>query len=151
MIINGFEVEKFNVHNIKEGATVSVCPECSHNRKKSTDKCMSVFWDTGLGQCNHCGTRVQLHTYKAKQAYKNYITPIEVVKSEISEKVLNFFKDNRGISEGTLNHLKIRDGKEWMPKAQKEVDVIEFRYYLHGKLVNIIYLIRLTRTWACKK
>lgn len=139
MIINGFEVDKFNVLGIKEGATTSTCPECSHNRKKSTDKCMSVFWDTGLGQCNHCGARVQLHTYKAKQGYKNYITPTEIIKSEISDKVLSFFKDNRGISEGTLNHLKIRDGKEWMPKAKKEIDVIEFRYYLHGKLVNIKY------------
>lgn len=139
MIINGFEVEKYNVLGIKEGATASTCPECSHNRKKSTDKCMKVFWDTGLGQCCHCGARVQLHTYKAKQGYKNYITPTETIKSEISEKVLSFFKDNRGISEGTLNHLKIRDGKEWMPKAKKEIDVIEFRYYLHGKLVNIKY------------
>jgi twinkle protein len=137
MTINGFEVEKYNVFGIKERATTSICPECSHNRKKSTEKCMSVFWDTGLGQCNHCGARVQLHTYKPKQSYKNYVTPVEVVKSEISQKVLKFFKDNRGISEGTLNHLKIRDGKEWMPKAGKEIDVIEFRYYLHGKLVNI--------------
>jgi len=139
MILNGFEIEKYNVFGIKEKATTSTCPECSHNRKKSTEKCMSVFWDTGLGQCNHCGARVQLHTYKPKQSYKNYITPIEIVKTDISKKVLDFFKNNRGISEGTLNHLRIRDGKEWMPKAQKEIDVIEFRYYLHGKLVNIKY------------
>lgn len=137
--INGFEVDKYNILGIKEGATTSTCPECSHNRKKSTDKCMSVFWDTGLGQCNHCGARVQLHTYKAKQGYKNYITPVEVVKSEISQKVLGYFKDHRGISEGTLNHLRISDGKEWMPKAKKEIDVIEFNYYLHGKLVNTKY------------
>lgn len=139
MIINGFEIDKYNIHEIKEGATTSTCPECSEDRKKKHDKCMSVFWDTGLGQCNHCGARVQLHTYKTKQGYKNYITPTEIVKSEISDKVLKFFKDKRGISEGTLNHLKIRDGKEWMPKAKKTIEVIEFRYYLHGKLINIKY------------
>jgi twinkle protein len=139
MTINGYEIEKYNIHGIKEKATTSICPLCSHNRKKSSEKCMSVFWDTGLGQCNHCGERVQLHTYKPKQSFKKYIEPVEIVKSEISHKVITYFKENRGISEGTLNHLKIRDGKQWMLKAQKEIDVIEFKYYLHGKLVNIKY------------
>lgn len=139
IIINGFEVDKFNIHEIKQGATTSTCPECSHNRKKSTDKCMSVFWDTGLGQCNHCGARVQLHTYKAKQGTKNYFVPTEKPKTDISEKALKYFTETRKISLGTLNHLRVQTGKEWMPKAGKEIEVIEFRYYLHGKLVNIKY------------
>lgn len=43
MEINGFAVDKYNIHGIKEGATKSICPECSHNRKKSAEPCMSVF------------------------------------------------------------------------------------------------------------
>ena len=136
MEINGFPVDKYNVHNIKEGATKSICPECSHNRKKSTEPCMSVFWDTGLGQCNHCGARVQLHTYKTKESTKEYFVPNQKLNPEITEKVEKFFKETRAISIGTLNFLRISSGKEWMPKAKKEVDVIEFNYYLHGKLVN---------------
>ena len=68
MNINGFDVDKFNIHSIPEGAKYHTCPECSHDRKKSEEKCMSVFWDTGLGRCNHCGAQVQLHTYKKKNS-----------------------------------------------------------------------------------
>ena len=136
MNINGFEIDKYNIHGIKEGATTSICPECSHNRKKNTEKCMSVFWDTGLGHCNHCGARVQLHTYKTKESLKKYFIPDQIINTEISEKVKNYFLNNRGISESTLNFLKITSGKEWMPKAKKEIDVIRFNYYFHGSLVN---------------
>ena len=94
MTINGFEVDKYNIHGIKEGATTSICPECSHNRKKSTEKCMSVFWDTGLGHCNHCGARVQLHTYKTKESLKKYFIPDQIINTEISEKVKNYFLNN---------------------------------------------------------
>jgi twinkle protein len=139
MILNGFEIEKFNVHGIKQGATKSTCPECSHNRKKATDKCMSVFWDTGLGQCNHCGARVQLHTYKAKQILKKYTIPEETPKKDISPKALKYFKDLRAISEATLNHLGIQTSTRMMPKAKAVIEVIEFRYYSNGSLVNIKY------------
>lgn len=139
MTLNGFEIDKWNVFGIKEKATTSTCPECSHNRKKSTEKCMSVFWDTGLGQCNHCGAKVQLHTYKKKQGLKKYITPIEPPKSDISQTAINWFKDQRGISVGTLNHLNIQTSVKRMPKAGKDIEVIEFRYYSEGKLVNIKY------------
>ena len=33
-------------------------------RKKKTDKCVSVFWDSGIYNCHHCGEYGQLHTYK---------------------------------------------------------------------------------------
>ena len=39
MEINGFEIDEYNVHKIKEGATTSTCPKCSKDRKKKTDKC----------------------------------------------------------------------------------------------------------------
>ena len=136
MKINGFEVDRFNIHGIKEGAKTSTCPNCSHNRKKSTDKCMSVFWDTGLGNCNHCGERIQLHTYKAKETVKEYFQPSEKENRSVSEKASQYFKNDRGISIPTLNHLGITTGLEWMPKAKKEVEVIEFNYRLHGNLVN---------------
>lgn len=136
MQINGFEIEKYNVFGIKEGATTSTCPLCSHNRKKSHEKCMSVNWSIGLGNCHHCGETIQLHTYKSKDSIKAYFVPTEKPYSAVSKKVINYFKDTRGISESTLNFLKITSSREWMPKAQKEIDVISFNYYLHGKLVN---------------
>lgn len=137
--INGFEIEEFNVHGIKDGAKTSTCPVCSHTRKKKTDKCMSVFWDTGLGNCNHCGSRVQLHTYKkAKDNFiKNYSKPTPKESTEISKVVSDWFQSERGISLETLKKLKVSNGIKWMPKAKKEIQVIEFNYYLFGELTNV--------------
>lgn len=135
--INGFEVDVFNVYGIPTKAKVSTCPVCSEHRKKKTEKCASVFWDTGLLQCNHCGERVQLHTYKKKETTKIYIKPINKPKSNLSDVVLKWFKEERGISEQTLIELKISEGKRWMPKAGKEIHTIEFNYFLFGELINI--------------
>jgi twinkle protein len=70
--INGFEIEEYNIYNIPQNAKYHTCPNCSHDRKpeNTKQKCLSVFWDTGLGQCNHCGSRVQLHTFKKSDTKK---------------------------------------------------------------------------------
>jgi twinkle protein len=149
--INGFEIEKFNIHNIKEGATSWTCPECSEGRKKKADKCMSVFWDTGLGQCNHKGCKVQLHTYKRKQTKQtnvNYKKPEWKNKTEISDKITKWF-ESRGIKQDVLKHLKItsgntyfhaftRNGKKY--KAAKR-EAVFFNYFVKkngiDELVNV--------------
>lgn len=135
--INGFEIDNFNVYGIKDNAKTSTCPKCSEHRKKKTDKCMSVYWDTGLGQCNHCKETIQLHTYKKKENMKIYIKPIERPKSDLSKVVVDWFKNERAISEQTLIDLKISEGNKWMPKAGKNIHVIEFNYFLFGELINI--------------
>jgi len=137
MDIQGFEIELFNVHGIPTKAKTATCPVCSEHRKKKNEKCMSVFWDTGLGQCNHCGERIQLHTYKKKETVKVYVKPIQKPKSNLSETVIKWFKDVRGISEQTLIDLKISESNKWMPKAGKSIHVIEFNYFLFGELINI--------------
>ena len=139
--INGFEIDEYNIYGIKTGVKTSTCPKCSEHRKPQNQKqkCMSVFWDTGLGQCNHCGERIQLHTYKkdTQDKYKVYVKPKARPKSDLSKIVLDWFKDVRGISEQTLIDLKISESNKWMPKAGKEVHTIEFNYYLFDELINI--------------
>ena len=41
--INGFVIDVYNIYGIPEKARTHTCPVCSENRKKSKDKCMSVF------------------------------------------------------------------------------------------------------------
>jgi twinkle protein len=140
MELKGFKIDKYNVHSIKEGATTSTCPICSHTRKKKTDKCMSVFWDTGLGQCNHCGEKIQLHTYQKKEMEVTYTKPIiNDFKYVLSEKLIKYMQDVRGISLSALKSLKIREAKEWMPQTKKEENCICFDYYLDDEVVNIKY------------
>lgn len=137
MELNGFEIDEYNIHKIKQGAKHSTCPKCSHLRKKKTDKCLSVWWDKGLANCNHCGEVIQLHTWKKKNEIKTYIKPIIKPKSNLSKTVIDWFKNERNISEKTLIDLKISESNKWMPKARKEIQVIEFNYFLFGELINI--------------
>lgn len=139
MEINGFEIEEYNVHKIKQGAKTSTCPKCSHLRKPQNQKqkCASVFWDTGILHCNHCGERTQMHTYKKKNEKKEYKKPVLKPKSAYSKEVLDWFNNVRGISEKTLKKAKVSEGFTWMPKAGKQVKTIEFNYYLHDELINV--------------
>lgn len=138
MQLNGFEIDVYNQHNIKENAKHSTCPFCSASRKKSKQKCMSVFWDTGLGKCNHCGETIQLHTYKKKNETKKYIKPKWNNKTNLSDKVVKFF-ESRGIKQDTLKFAKITSGQEWMPQFKKEIETIQFNYFRFGELINVKY------------
>jgi len=138
MEINGFEIEEYNIYKIPQGATTSTCPACSHNRKPKNQKqkCASVFWDTGLIHCNHCGDRTQMHSFKKKATTKSYFKPpTPTKKSEYSERFLNYMT-SRKITEDTLKSLKIREVNEWMPQTQKEENCVAFDYYLNGELIN---------------
>ena len=140
MEINGFEIEQYNVYGFPEKAKQSTCPLCSEHRKKKTDKCLSLFWDTGLGRCNHCGETIQLHTYKKKQEVKEYVKPnITNLKIDLSDRLLKYMLDVRHISKGALNTLKIREQKEWMPQTKKEENCICFDYYLENEIINVKY------------
>lgn len=138
MELNGFEILDFNIYNIPTKAKSHTCPKCSHTRKKKNDKCMSVFWDTGLGQCNHCGETVQLHTYKKKNLEKNYTKPEPIKINNISDKTVKYIT-SRGISKNAIERLKIREQTEWMPQTKKEENCICFDYYLEGELINVKY------------
>jgi twinkle protein len=140
MEINGFEVDEFNVYKLPAKAKTSTCPKCSEHRKKKNDKCMSVFWDTGLGQCNHCGETVQLHTYKKKQIQKEYAKPkISINNNVFSDSFSKYIVEHRSIDLSALNTLKVRESKEWMPQTKKEENCICFDYYLENEIVNVKY------------
>lgn len=140
MNINGFEIDKYNQYGLQEGATNSICPICSSTRKKSSEKCMSLDWITGLGTCHHCGEVIQLHTFKKQKGneLKEYKKPPRWNKTTLSDKVVNWFKD-RGISQFTLQVMKIGEGKEFMPQVKSEINTIKFNYFEDGELVNIKY------------
>ena len=137
--INGFEIEEFNVYGIPAKARTHTCPKCSHTRQKNPkQKCMSVFWDTGLGQCSHCGETIQLHTFKKKQLEKIYVKPKPVNIPNIDQKAIDYIT-GRSISLNAIKRLKVRSQKEWMPQTQKEENCICFDYYLESELINVKY------------
>lgn len=115
------------------GEVTTLCPECSHTRKKSKEKCLGVNLDKKVWRCNHCGWSGFLKPEKIE-----YKKPTWHNKTELSDKVVKFFED-RGISQGTLKKTKITESVEWMPKAQKETLTINFNYFRNDELINIKY------------
>jgi len=79
-----------------------------------------------------------LKEFYTKDKNRTLVRPI-LKSTSLKEQTINYFKDTRGISEDTLRAFKVTDAVEWMPKAQSEIDVICFNYYLNSELVNIKY------------
>ena len=141
--INGFVIDKFNQHGLKENAAQGTCPLCSHTRKPKNQKaqCASYDWERGLGTCHNCNTTFQLHTYQRKGASERvYVRPTEydIMRPPVSTKVEEWFK-TRGISKQTLKDLRVCEGQEFMPQTGKQENTIQFNYFMGDQLINIKY------------
>jgi twinkle protein len=140
--INGFVIDEFNQHGLKEGATQGICPLCSHTRKPKNQKaqCASYDWERGLGTCHNCNSTFQLHTYQRKgNSERVYARPDEPANfNEVSTNVETWF-GTRGISKKTLNDLQVTEGPEFMPQTGKQENTIQFNYFMGGKLTNVKY------------
>ena len=139
--INGFLIDEFNQHSLKEGASQGICPLCSSDRQPKNQKaqCASYDWERGLGTCHNCDTSFQLHTYQRKGASeKVYVRPQTIASNKIHTKVEEWFK-TRGISQQTLKDLHVSEGKEFMPQTGQQENTIQFNYMMGDQLINIKY------------
>jgi twinkle protein len=140
--INGFTIDNFNQYGLEVGSTQGVCPLCSADRKDGNKdkKCASYDWETGLGTCHNCSEVFQLHTFKRKgEKQKEYVKPESKEHNEpLNDSVISWFA-KRGISEKTLNDLRVTNGLEFMPQTGNQQNTIQFNYYIGGELVNIKY------------
>lgn len=142
--INGFEIEKYNQYDLPEGVKYSTCPLCSASRKKKTQKCLTLHWDTGLGVCAHCGEVIQLHTFKKKTKESDvvYVKPKWTNRTDLSDNVVKWF-EKRGISQITLRIMKISEGKEMMHSNKTgkyiEMNTIQFPFFRDGEVVDVKY------------
>ena len=145
--INGFLIDQFNQYKLEEGKSQGICPLCSPDRKPKNEKakCASYDWERGIGTCHNCSKTFQLHTYERKgKSEKVYVKPERdaVIDSGLNypynEKVLKWFSD-RGISQDTLQELRISEGQEFMPQTGKTENAIHFNYFVGDQLINIKY------------
>jgi|TARA_B100001094_G_scaffold332840_1_gene406813 twinkle protein len=139
--INGFQIDKFNQHDLIVGKKEGVCPLCSSNRKPENRKakCAMYDWERGLGTCMNCNEVFQLHTFKRKGGNdKVYNKPKQIANPLLSNKVIKWF-EGRGISNSTLVKMKITEGQEFMPQTGKEENTIQFNYFINNELINIKY------------
>ena len=121
-----------------------LCPLCSHTRKKKTLKCLGVNLDKGVGHCNHCDAKTM-----KKDSFptaKEYIQPSQDWKNftELSESLVRWMKDVRGISQNTLLQLGITQENYFGSNS------IVFNYFEGSELVHKKYRTRDKKFGASK-
>ena len=139
--INGFVIDTFNQHDLEAGKKEGICPKCSVDRKPENRKakCAMYDWERGLGTCMNCDEVFQLHTFKRKGgADKEYVLPEWKNNTSLSTGAVKWFEE-RGISQKTLADMKVSEGSEWMPQVSKEVNTIQFNYFINEQLINTKY------------
>ena len=110
-----------------------LCPDCSHLRKKKTDKCLA--WDNKekRGYCHNCASA--FFEYSPHEE-KQYIVPVWKNITNLSDKAVKYF-ESRMIQQKTLVKARVYSDVEYMPQFSAEIEVICFPYFINDKLVNI--------------
>ena len=129
------------------GWVKTLCPECSEGRKNKHEKCLSVNLETGQFKCHNCGWHgyATVQTDEEKEAWmrqqpwfrdftkkrseqpkRTYDRPPKARTGKMAAKTIAFFA-KRGISEKTLEIMRVSDGTDWMPaRVIKRKDGAEY-------------------------
>ena len=95
------------------GETRTTCPECSHTRKKNSEKCLSVNVTEGVWNCHHCGWKGSLSNGNGNGNHSN---------------VTYYYCDE----QGKVLYKKIRavpkaDPAHWFDRKMKEIRRVPYR------------------------
>lgn len=124
-----------HIYNYEPNGERSLCPECSHLRKKKADKCLAWDKNNNRGYCHNCNAA--FFEYRPHEP-KEFIVPEWKNITKLSDKAVKYF-EGRMISQETLFKMRIYSDEIFMPQFNKEVEVICFPYFYNSKLINIKY------------
>src|ERR1044072_5694139 len=127
------------------------CPRCTETRKNKSDRSLSVNITSGRYNCKNspCDFKGSVgdEDRKNKKEEKTYTRP-NVQSSnvtQLSDPLVQWFKNVRGISQQTLITAKVGEGMHWMYANDKigrpagQVPCIQFPYFRNNELINIKY------------
>ena len=109
-----------NVKGVTNGLMKTVCPECSHTRKKKSEPCLSINVSEGIWKCHNpgCGFQGSLKTHGREQELrKSFKIPKTI--AQYSPEFLKYFK-GRKISELSLKKAFVFEKKAWMPSCGQD-------------------------------
>ena len=140
VVINPKDKQEYTIEVNKNGENVLTCPVCSHTRRKKTLKCFGFNVQKGAGRCNHCGVvLVEKTNNEIKTIKVDYKRPEWKNNTNLSDKLVKWFRDKRNISQRTLIELSISEDTEFMPQINQNINTIQFNYFRFGELINIKY------------
>lgn len=134
------------------GEVDTLCPQCSHTRRKRTHRCLSVNVDIGTWNCHHCGWSGGIglgethktgsftfdpHSAPIKPKVYEKPRPIpEVVAPTLWDKAAAWFQDERAIPEHVLTRNHIAVAREYCPVCEEEMSHVLYPYYRGGVHIN---------------
>jgi twinkle protein len=108
----------------------TTCPQCSHERKKKTDKCLAVNIVEKTWFCHHCAWSGSLLSGKFRtMATKAEPIALERPQNNLTAELVEWFQ-GRGITQDVLERNKI--GME----IRGGVPYISFNYFIGDMCVN---------------
>ena len=127
------EWNQIDIPSGKSGEVQTLCPACSHTRKKNKDRCLSVNVEKGVAKCHHCD-EFSIRDVVEKKEYKQ--PPQEWQNfTKLSDQVVKWFKD-RGISQNTLIECRITEEVFYQPSKQSKCTNVVFNYFEGESLLN---------------
>lgn len=121
------------------GEIKTVCPSCSHTRKKRSYPCLNVNLDKGVYNCWHCGwsggigkdftPRVPMQKTYRKPEFKPQPLPTGALG----------FLTKRGLTPEVIGRNQISAVTVYMPQIEGEVEAIAFPFVKNGEVVNVKY------------
>ena len=121
----------------------ALCPQCSHTRKKSTQKCLNVNTETGVWHCWHCGWSGKAREpdrpapVRVQQQPKAYTKPAALPLG-LTESARKWF-EGRGITPEVLLRNRVTVSSVFMPQIGAEVRAVAFPYLRAGETINCKY------------
>jgi twinkle protein len=118
----------------------TTCPQCSHTRKKKTDRCLNVNVEDGVYHCWHCGWAGKAAAPSNRviaDKPKAFVKPVLKARA-LSDAALAWFA-SRGITEAVLARNRIASARVFMPQVGAEVGAVAFPYFRGGEVVNCKY------------
>lgn len=131
--------------DIPDGATGEIrvtCPKCSPERRKASERCMSVNVDEGVFYCHHCafrgGLKSGIRNNGDPKAWKKaeWAAPPLLPATPIPDRVYRWFAA-RGIPAAVVDRNGIAFGDAYMPQVEGWVPCIQFPYRVDGRVVNV--------------
>lgn len=106
----------------RAGQYKALCPKCSHTRRNSKEKCLSVDFDEGIWLCHHCGWAGSVKTRRREY-------PRPQIQPYTDNDILSAWFQARAIPKDVVKRARIA----------LEGDKILFPYLRKGECVNIKY------------